>query len=67
MKRLRLIIGAVANFLREVRTELVKSSWPTRKELVDSTGVVVVAVLLFSIFVGVSDFVLSRIISYLMR
>jgi preprotein translocase subunit SecE len=67
MKRLRSIIGAVANFLREVRTELVKSSWPTRKELVDSTGVVIVAVLLFSVFVGISDFVLSRIIGYLMR
>jgi preprotein translocase subunit SecE len=67
MKRLRSIISAVANFLREVRTELIKSSWPTRKELVDSTGVVIVAVLMFSIFVGVSDFVLSRIIGYLMR
>jgi len=67
MKRLRSIISACANFLREVRTELVKSSWPTRKELVDSTGVVIVAVLMFSIFVGVSDFVLSRIIGYLMR
>jgi len=67
MKRLRSIISAVSNFLREVRTELVKSSWPTRKELVDSTGVVIVAVLMFSIFVGVSDFVLSRIIGYLMR
>ena len=61
------MIGSGVNFLREVRTELVKSSWPTRKELVDSTGVVVVAVLLFSVFVGLSDFILGRIIGYLVR
>ena len=67
MNRLRLMMGAGVNFLREVRTELVKSSWPTRKELVDSTGVVILAVLLFSVFVGVSDFLLSRIIGFLMR
>ncbi|HOZ09187.1 MAG TPA: preprotein translocase subunit SecE [candidate division Zixibacteria bacterium] len=67
MNRLRSMIGSGVNFLREVRTELVKSSWPTRKELVDSTGVVVVAVLLFSVFVGLSDFILGRIIGYLVR
>ena len=61
------MIGSGVNFLREVRTELVKSSGPTRKELVDSTGVVVVAVLLFSVFVGLSDFILGRIIGYLVR
>ena len=46
-------------FLKEVRLEFTKVSWPTRNELRDSTIVVIVAVLLVSVFVGVVDYVLQ--------
>lgn len=49
-------------FLRESRTELKKVKWPTRKELLASTAVVLVLTLLVSFFLGIIDFGLIKII-----
>jgi preprotein translocase subunit SecE len=49
-------------FLRESRTELKKVKWPTRKELLASTAVVIVLVLVISFFLGLIDFGLIKII-----
>jgi len=49
-------------FLRESRTELKKVKWPTRKELLASTAVVVGLTLLISLFLGLIDFGLIKII-----
>jgi len=47
-------------FLKEARTELKKVSWPTRKELVGSTTIVLVVSILFGIVLGAIDFVFFR-------
>jgi preprotein translocase subunit SecE len=57
----------VRNFLGEVVNELRKSSWPTRNELVESTVVVIVSVILFSVFVGLSDTVLAALMRLIVR
>ena len=49
-------------FLSETRTELKKVTWPTREELKESTKVVIISTFLVTIFVGVVDQILSRII-----
>ena len=49
-------------FLSETRTELKKVTWPTREELKESTKVVIVSTFIVTIFVGVVDQVLNRII-----
>jgi preprotein translocase subunit SecE len=49
-------------FLRECKIELKKVKWPTRKELLASTAVVIVLVLLVSLFLGLIDVGLIRII-----
>ena len=54
-------------FIKEVRVESGKVSWPTRTELRDSTIVVIVTVLLVSAFVGVVDRVLSMGVGLLFR
>ena len=51
----------------EVMIELKRSSWPTRKELVDSTIVVIVTVLILGVFVALADVVFLRIISFLTK
>ena len=45
-------------FLRECKVELKKVKWPTRKELLASTAIVIVLVLIVSFFLGTIDFVL---------
>jgi preprotein translocase subunit SecE len=49
-------------FLREAKMELKKVKWPTRKELLASTAVVIALVLLVSLYLGVIDFGLIKII-----
>jgi preprotein translocase subunit SecE len=49
-------------FLRESRMELKKVKWPNRKELLASTAVVIVLVLIVSFFLGLIDFGLIKII-----
>jgi preprotein translocase subunit SecE len=62
------MIKKTANFFRDVKTELQKATWPwdpkektfgaKYKELIDSTVVVIIAMLLLAAFVAVFDFAL---------
>ena len=52
-------------YLREVSFELRKVVWPSRKETMGSTAVVLVIVGLSASFLGVVDFVLSRLVRFL--
>lgn len=49
-------------YIREVTFELRKVVWPSRKETIGSTAVVLVVVALAGAFLGVVDLVLSRLI-----
>ncbi|MCG6912041.1 MAG: preprotein translocase subunit SecE [Deltaproteobacteria bacterium] len=49
-------------FLREVRVELKKVTWPSRKQTIGSTVVVIILVVIISIFLGIVDFGLSNLI-----
>lgn len=51
-----------AQFFREVKVELKKVTWPSRKETITSTSVVVGLVLMASFFLGLVDLGLSRLI-----
>ena len=64
------------NFLEEVKAELRKATWPwdsdpkvkglkKYKELVDSTVVVIIAIILLAGFVAVSDLLLSEALMFI--
>jgi len=55
------VIAKTKEFLTEVRAELGKVTWPTRKETVSTTWVVVAIVVLISIYLGVCDVVLAKL------
>ena len=54
--------AGVRQFLREVRLELKKVDWPTRKELITYTGVVIVFVTIMAAIVGVMDLVFTWLV-----
>jgi len=60
-------MNKVAKFITEVKTELKKVSWPTKSELINSTIVVIVAVVIMAIFIGLCDVVLSNAINFILR
>ena len=54
-------------FLREVKIELKKVIWPTRKQTIGSTLVVIVLVMIISFFLGIVDISLSSLISLILK
>ncbi|TMQ57905.1 MAG: preprotein translocase subunit SecE [Candidatus Eisenbacteria bacterium] len=58
---------AVRDYVRDVRVEVSKVSWPSRTELRDSTIVVIVMVVVISIFIGIVDRALSFAFEALIR
>ncbi len=49
-------------FLREVKTELKKVTWPNKRQTITSTSVVLVLVGIVAIFLGLVDMVLARLV-----
>ncbi len=54
-------------FFDEVRQEIKKVTWPTRKELITSVLIVFVAVFLFSIVTLIFDYGIHNFISFLLN
>ena len=60
-------IGKGVQFLREVRAELKKVTWPSRKQTVGSTLVVIVLVMIISLFLGMVDIGLSSLVRVILQ
>ncbi|MDP4013781.1 MAG: preprotein translocase subunit SecE [Candidatus Nanopelagicales bacterium] len=54
------LIARLSLFVREIMAELRKVIWPTRKELITYTGVVIVFVLAMAGIVALLDFVFGK-------
>lgn len=55
-------IQKIAQFLKEVRFELKRVTWPSRKETLAGTMVVLVIVFITALFLGIVDIGLSELI-----
>ena len=56
------MIKRIKDFLREVQIEIKKVVFPTKDELIGSTWVVIIVVLIISLFLGIVDLGLSKIV-----
>ena len=54
-------------FLREVKVELKKVTWPSRKQTIGSTVVVIVLVMIISFFLGAVDIGLSSLVKIVLQ
>jgi preprotein translocase subunit SecE len=61
------IVSKSAQFLREVKVELKKVTWPSRKQTIGSTAVVIALVMLISLFLGVVDLGISSLIRIVLQ
>ena len=55
-----------AQFIREVRQETSKVTWPTRKETMITTAMVFIMVVLAAIFFFLADSVISAVIQFIL-
>ena len=67
LKRKDNIFGKTAQFLREVKVELKKVTWPSRKQTIGSTVVVIALVMIISVFLGAVDLGLSSLIRIVLQ
>jgi preprotein translocase subunit SecE len=54
--------GRLTRFLSDVRAEMKKVVWPSRKEVESTTTVVIIAVFIFGLFFFLTDFVFNQTI-----
>lgn len=57
------MIKKIVDYIKKVKAEMEKVAWPTRKDLVNSTGVVLVLVAIVTVFLGVVDYALYVVIT----
>ncbi len=57
----------IVSFIKEARMELKKVTWPNRKQLISSTIVVMVMVVLVAIYLGLIDLFFSRVVSIILQ
>lgn len=60
-------LAKTTQFLREVKIELKKVTWPSRKETLASTAVVIILVIIISVFLGIVDMGLSSLIRFVLK
>lgn len=51
----------LVRYFREVRAEVSKVTWPSRREALNLTGVVLAVMLFMSLFLGLVDWIFSRL------
>jgi preprotein translocase subunit SecE len=57
----------IKKFIKEVRVELTKVTWPTPSELRATTTVVIITTFIMVVFIGLVDFGLAQLIGVLLR
>jgi preprotein translocase subunit SecE len=65
-EKVKIVIQKVTQFLKEAKVELKKVVWPTPKQTVASTAVVIIIVFIVSIYLGIVDFALAKLVKFVL-
>ncbi|MEW6570850.1 MAG: preprotein translocase subunit SecE [Nitrospirota bacterium] len=61
------MIKRIKDFFKEVKVEIKKVVFPSREELFGSTWVVIITVIIVSLFLGVVDLGLTKLVGLALR
>ena len=59
------MVGKLGNFIHSIQTEAKKITWPSRGEVLRSTIVVIVSIIVLAVFIGGIDIFFLQIIRLL--
>jgi preprotein translocase subunit SecE len=62
MDKIKMVIERARQFLAGSKVELKKVTWPTPKQTLASTSIVIIVVIIVSMFLGIVDFGLTKIV-----
>lgn len=57
----------IKKFISEVVVELKKVAWSTRREVIDATWIVLISAIVLGVFIGFTDFALSKAIETIIK
>ncbi|MDD4910259.1 MAG: preprotein translocase subunit SecE [Candidatus Omnitrophica bacterium] len=61
------MIAKTKKFIIEVKQELSKVSWSSRRELMGATAVVITSTFMLAFYIGIIDLLLSKFLSLVIR
>jgi preprotein translocase subunit SecE len=61
------MVNKLKEFFRDVKVEVKKVVFPTKDELIGSTWVVIITVIVISLFLGIVDLGLTRLVGIALR
>ena len=59
------MIGKIKQFVSDVTKEMKKVSWPTKEQLKESTMVVIITTLIFTVVIYIIDFAFGEILKFM--
>ncbi|HCL90583.1 MAG TPA: preprotein translocase subunit SecE [Candidatus Atribacteria bacterium] len=65
--KLKNTFNKINNFIKEAMAELKKVIWPTKKDLKNSTIVVITTIIIASIFIGLVDIFFTKALTLFMK
>ena len=65
--KIKKFFNSINNFIKEATAELKKVIWPTRKDLKNSTVVVIFTIIIASIFIGIVDIFFTKSLTLFMK
>jgi preprotein translocase subunit SecE len=66
MDKIKNALEKVRQFLAGSKVELKKVTWPTPKQTLASTSVVIIVVVIVSVFLGIVDFGLTKVVKLIL-
>ena len=61
------MIAKIQQFTSEVIVEIKRVSWPSRKEVIDATWIVLLTAIALGLLIGLTDFMLSNILGWIIK
>jgi preprotein translocase subunit SecE len=66
MEKIKLVMNKAIQFVSQAKAELKKVTWPTRKQTLASTGVVMVIVAIMALYLGIIDLILAKLVKFIL-
>ena len=66
MEKIKLIMQKVRQFLIDAKAELMRVTWPSQKQTIASTLVVIMIAFVMAIYFGIIDFGLAKLIKLIL-
>ena len=61
------VLAKVPVFFGEVKAELIKVAWPSRKDLLGATWIVIIVTAILTLYIGALDFILTKLVSLVLK